>query len=79
MAPIIRDIESALSSYPNLPSSFDGLKKIQEWVGFFSTKSASYDLTEAEIRQLKYDLEHTMTAFNEKVLGSRWFNCSSSK
>ena len=68
---MIRDIKIALNNYPNLPSEYTGYSTIQKWVSFFETKEATYDLTESELRQLKFDLEHAMTQFNEVVLAQR--------
>ncbi len=65
LAPYIRDIQIAFQNYPNLPHGFEGLTLIKKWVDFFSNKSATDDLNENEIRQLKFDIESMMNQFNQ--------------
>jgi hypothetical protein len=48
--PHIRDLNSALSSYPNMPSSYKGTATINKWLGILQTKKASEELSEDEIR-----------------------------
>ena len=69
--PCIRDIQFSLSSFPNLPPSFPGTATLKRWGDFFQTKQATDELTEQELRQLKFDIENTMNAFNENVLGAK--------
>ena len=69
--PYIRDIQLSFSSFPNLPPSFVGIATLKRWSDFFQTKQATDELTEQELRQLKFDLENTMNAFNENVLGAK--------
>ena len=71
LAPYVRDIQTVLSTFPNLPANFTGVALTKKWVEFFSEKSATYDLNETEMRQLKFDLENVMSQFNEIVLGAR--------
>ena len=71
LAPYVRDIQTVLIVFPNLPANFSGVAIIKKWVEFFSEKSATYDLNENEMRQLKFDLENVMSQFNEIVLGGR--------
>lgn len=56
VAPRIRDVYQALNNYPNLPSSYTGLKQIDKWVKFFEPKPATYCMNPDEVRELKYDL-----------------------
>jgi hypothetical protein len=44
-----------------MPSGFNGIAIVRKWVDFFSDKSATYDLNEQEMRQLKFDLENVMS------------------
>jgi ESCRT-I complex subunit VPS28 len=69
VSPYIRDIQSSLSTYPNLPSGFTGPTIIKKWIDLFATKQATDDLSEQESRQLKFDIENVMNQFNEIVLG----------
>ena len=55
--PAINEIQNALSQYPNLPKNNDCLQKIQKWVNILKNKNASDQLSDEEIRQLKFDLD----------------------
>ena len=55
--PHIRDLSTALNSYPNMPASYKGTATINKWVGILQNKKASEDLSDDEIRQLKLDLD----------------------
>ena len=67
----MRDIQFAINSYPNLPATFEGPAIIKKWIDFFVGKQATDQLSEGEIRQMKFDIENIMNQFNEKVLGNR--------
>ena len=69
IAPAIRDIQQALSQYPNLPAQYEGLALMEKWCGILNQKKASDSLSEEEIRQLKFDIDLSLNSFNEKVLG----------
>jgi hypothetical protein len=44
--PIIRDLATALSNYPNMPTSYQGLATVKEWEQKMSSMAASDNLTE---------------------------------
>jgi ESCRT-I complex subunit VPS28 len=69
--PYIRDIQVALNNYPNLPSDFQGTSIIKKWVDLLHGKQATDELTEQELRQVKFDIENVMNQFNENVLGRK--------
>mmetsp|Transcript_23973 Transcript_23973/g.32644 ORF Transcript_23973/g.32644 Transcript_23973/m.32644 type:complete len:89 (-) Transcript_23973:48-314(-) len=69
IAPAIRDIQQALSQYPNLPPAYEGLGLMEKWCNVLNQKKASDTLSEDEIRQLKFDIDLSLNSFNEKVLG----------
>ena len=50
VAPYIRDIQTALGTYPNMPVNFTGGALIKKWVDFFHGKLATDDLNENELR-----------------------------
>ena len=50
LAPYIRDIQTAFNNYPNLPQSFEGISVVRKWIDFFSTKSATDELSESDLR-----------------------------
>ncbi|CDW90936.1 vacuolar protein sorting-associated protein 28 homolog [Stylonychia lemnae] len=70
LTPYIRDIQTALGNYPNLPPQFGGTSIIKKWIDTLSTKQATDDLNENEIRQLKFDIDSVMNQFND-LLGSK--------
>jgi hypothetical protein len=43
-----------------MPADFQGTVIIKKWVDFFHSKSATDDLSEQELRQLKFDIENVM-------------------
>lgn len=61
----------SLGNYPNLPPTFQGTATLKRWVDFFNAKQATDELSEQELRQLKFDVENTMNSFNENVLGAK--------
>jgi len=44
------------------------LALVEKWVNILNSKSATDDLSEDEVRQLKYDLEMAIQQFNDVVL-----------
>ena len=70
IAPYVRDIQTALGNYPNLPSTFKGTPVIEKWMQALHGKGASEELNDSELRQLKYDVESVMNHFND-FLGGR--------
>lgn len=65
LAPYIRDIQTAFNNYPNLPHNFEGITMVKKWIEFFANKTATDELSEAELRQLKFDIETIMNQFNQ--------------
>lgn len=61
IAPLIRDVFSSLSTFPNLPAGFQGARTVQKWVDIVNSRSASDTLSESEVRQCRFDLETAMT------------------
>jgi len=57
IAPPVRDVHQALLGYPNLPATYTGLDTVAKWVSTLAGKKATDNLTDDEIRQLKFDLE----------------------
>lgn len=47
---MIRDIQTALNNYPNLPSNYTGTQTIKKWVDLFANKKATDELDESELR-----------------------------
>ena len=71
LLPYIRDIQVALNNYPNLPSDFQGTTIIKKWVDLLHSRQATDELSEQELRQVKFDIENVMNQFNENVLGRK--------
>jgi ESCRT-I complex subunit VPS28 len=70
LTPYVRDILTALNNYPNLPATFSGTQTIRKQIDILAQKQATDDLSENELRQLKFDIENVMNQFNE-LLGAR--------
>ncbi len=68
IAPPVRDVHQALLNYPQLPAGYQGLALVEKWVAALNSKSATDELSEDEVRQLKYDLELAIQQFNDVVL-----------
>jgi len=65
--PELRDLVDTMNSLSILPSDFEGKTKVTEWLSTLNSMQASDELSEAQVRQLLFDLERSYAAFN-KVL-----------
>ncbi|XP_045505075.1 vacuolar protein sorting-associated protein 28 homolog [Colias croceus] len=65
--PELRELRDTMDCLAMLPEDFEGKVKVQEWLDKLSEMSASDELSEAQARQLIFDLETSYGAFN-KVL-----------
>lgn len=65
--PELRDLVDTMNRLSILPSEFEGKQKVTEWLGTLNAMQASDELSEAQVRQLLFDLESSYSAFN-KVL-----------
>ncbi|VVC96865.1 vacuolar protein sorting-associated protein 28 homolog [Leptidea sinapis] len=63
--PELRELKDTMDCLGILPSDFEGKLKVQEWLDKLSEMTASDELTEAEVRQLLFDLETSLGAFNK--------------
>ena len=55
--PYIRDLQTALLQFPNMPEQYSGTELINNWTEKISGMAASDNLTEGDVRQLKLDLD----------------------
>ncbi|XP_060526536.1 vacuolar protein sorting-associated protein 28 homolog [Cylas formicarius] len=65
--PELRDLVDTMNRLSILPSDFEGKQKAAEWLATLNDMQASDELSEAQVRQLLFDLESSYSAFN-KVL-----------
>ncbi|XP_066141767.1 vacuolar protein sorting-associated protein 28 homolog [Euwallacea fornicatus] len=65
--PEIRDLLDTMNRLSILPSDFEGKQKVSEWLSTLNSMQASDELSEAQVRQLLFDLESSYASFN-KVL-----------
>ena len=65
LAPPVRDVHSALLSYPKLPQTYTGVQTLQKWIHSLERKSATDNLNDDEVRQIKYDLEFELQKFKD--------------
>ncbi|XP_039745362.1 vacuolar protein sorting-associated protein 28 homolog [Pararge aegeria] len=63
--PELRDLRDTMDRLEMLPEDFEGKLKVQEWLDKLSEMSASDELSEAQVRQLVFDLESSYGAFNK--------------
>ncbi|XP_028157006.1 vacuolar protein sorting-associated protein 28 homolog [Ostrinia nubilalis] len=63
--PELRDLRDTMDRLLMLPEDFEGKLKVQEWLDKLSEMSASDELSEAQVRQLVFDLETSYGAFNK--------------
>ncbi|XP_022119713.1 vacuolar protein sorting-associated protein 28 homolog [Pieris rapae] len=65
--PELRELKDAMDCLTMLPEDFIGKIKVQEWLEMLSAMSASDELSEAQARQLVFDLETSLGAFNKTL------------
>lgn len=62
--PELRDLVDTMNRLSLIPESFEGKDKVSNWLSTLNAMQASDELTEAQIRQLLFDLETSYAAFN---------------
>lgn len=62
--PELRDLVDTMNRLSILPSDFEGKQKASEWLATLNQMQPSDELTEAQVRQLLFDLEGSYSAFN---------------
>lgn len=62
--PELRDLVDTMNRLSIIPSDFEGKQKVTEWLNTLKAMQASDELTEAQMRQLLFDLESSYAAFN---------------
>ena len=68
LLPALRDVQQALQAYPNMPADYQGLPTVTNWVNKMSAMKASDEITDEEVRQIKFELDGAMQKFNDVVL-----------
>ena len=61
--PAVKEIQSSLNSYPNLPANHESIVKINKWVDLLKQKNFDDQLSEDEVRGLKFDLDSAFSSF----------------
>jgi len=67
LMPYLRDILDGLNKMPNLSPDFVGKAKVKEWIKVLTPQSASYQLTDEQVRQVTFDLESSYDAFSKSL------------
>ncbi|XP_058123844.1 vacuolar protein sorting-associated protein 28 homolog [Anopheles ziemanni] len=62
--PELRDLLDTMNRLSLIPDNFEGKEKVASWLATLNEMQASDDLTEAQVRQLLFDLESSYSAFN---------------
>lgn len=68
--PELRDLVDTMNRLSILPPDFEGKEKVSEWLATLNSMQASDELSEAQIRQLLFDLESSYAAFNKLLHNS---------
>ena len=68
LLPALRDVQQALTAYPNLPADYQGLPTVTAWVNKMSVMKAAEEISDEDARQLKFELDGAMQRFNDVVL-----------
>ena len=63
--PHIRDLLQALTTFPNMPPTYQGTQVVQNWVNILNSKKAADNLTDDECRQIKLDLDAACSQFKD--------------
>mgnify|MGYP001838029103 CR=1 FL=1 len=69
--PYLRDILDALNKMPALSPDFVGKVKVKEWIMTLTPLSASYQLSDDQVRQISFDLESSHDAFYRSLTSSQ--------
>ncbi|XP_055689040.1 vacuolar protein sorting-associated protein 28 homolog [Lutzomyia longipalpis] len=62
--PELRDLVDTMSRLSLIPEDFEGRTKVAGWLSTLNAMQASDELSEAQVRQLLFDLESSYAAFN---------------
>uniref|UniRef100_A0A1L8DVQ3 Vacuolar protein sorting-associated protein 28 homolog n=1 Tax=Nyssomyia neivai TaxID=330878 RepID=A0A1L8DVQ3_9DIPT len=62
--PELRDLVDTMSRLSLIPENFEGRTKVSGWLSTLNEMQASDELSEAQVRQLLFDLESSYAAFN---------------
>jgi hypothetical protein len=65
--PHINELHTSLKNFPDMPAHYQGLEKIVKWVEILTSKAASDNLTDDEIRSLRLDLDTSCQQFKDVV------------
>lgn len=65
LTPDLRDLMDTMNRLSLLPSDFEGKQKVSGWLQTLNGMSASDELSETQVRQLLFDLETSLNAFNQ--------------
>lgn len=69
--PYLRDILDALNKMPALSPDFVGKVKVKEWIMTLTPLSASYQLSDDQVRQISFDLESSHDAFYRSLTAAQ--------
>lgn len=64
LQPDLRDLQENMNRLSIIPQDFEGRAKVQEWISTFEGMTAEETLSEAQVRQMIFDLESAYNAFN---------------
>ena len=65
IAPALKQIYQTLKDYPNLPTAYKGTQCIESWCAQLQKMKATDELSEAQIRELKFNLAEHLQSFKD--------------
>jgi len=65
LQPDLRDLYETMNRLTLVPQEFEGKIKIKDWLDTMSAMRASDELSEAQVRQLIFDIESSYNSFNK--------------
>jgi len=69
LVPNLRTCYTALKKYPSFPPNFDGTVKMERWYNKVSELKVTDQLSEDDIKQLKFDISDVYEKFSLIIQG----------
>ena len=65
--PLISDLTSSLGKVHSIPTDFEGILKMRQWLQKLNEMRAVEEIDEDESRQLLFDLDSSYSAFHKHL------------
>lgn len=67
LLPDVRELHELMGRLTIIPTSYEGTKRVNNWIEVMSRMSASDDLDETQVRQMTFDLDTSFQEFNKML------------